>query len=232
MRAFALRRQLLGGAFVVLGGAALACNDTTATDVPVPVAAVLTENSGVEAQSATVGTALPAPISVKLTESGQPTGGRVVSWKVESGGGSIDAATSTTDANGDAVVHWTLGTVAGPDTLIATTADSATSIITATAIAGPAAALKEVSGDAQDIAAGATPAPLVVKVVDQYGNVVPGATIAWSVTGGAAIDNTSTITDAGGLAQVTLTSIAAPGTFTVTASAAGVAPVMFTEREE
>lgn len=232
MYAFALRHGLLGGALVMLAGTTLACDDGTSTEPPTPVAAVLTEGSGVEAQSGTVGTTLATPISVLFTHNGQPVTGAAVTFKVQSGGGSIDAATGTTDASGNAVVHWTLGTVAGPDTLIATTSDSATSIITATAVADAPASIVEVSGDAQDLAAGAAPAALVVKAVDKYGNVVPGATVTWTASAGVTVDSSTTTTDVGGLARVVPTVAAVPGTYTITASVPGIAPVIFTEREE
>jgi Bacterial Ig-like domain (group 1) len=233
MRAHALRRHVLGGALATLAVAAIACSsDSTATEVPTPVATVLAENTGVEAQTGMVGTVLATPISVKLTQSEQPVAGAAVTWTVLSGGGSVDAATSTTDASGDAVVHWTLGTVPGADTLIATSNNSATSIITAMAVPGAATTVSEVSGDAQSVTAGTAAAPLVVKALDQYGNAVPGATVSWAVSGGLTIDNSTTTTDASGLSQVVLTMSGSPGTYTVTASVAGLAPVTFTEVEQ
>jgi adhesin/invasin len=232
MRVSVLRHGVLGGALVIIAASTLACDDGTATEPPTPVANVLSEASGVEAQSATVGTTLATPISLVYTRNGQPVAGATIKWTVQSGGGSIDAATSTTDANGTAVVHWTLGTTAGPDSLIATTADSATSIITAIAVPDVPATISMVSGDAQDIAAGAAPVPLVVKAVDKYGNVVPGATVTWTSSGGVAVDNATTTTDNTGLAQVKLTMSGTPGTYTITASVPGLAPVTFTEREE
>lgn len=232
MRVHALRHRLLGGALVIVAGSLVACEESTATEPPVPVAAVLTENAGVEAQSGTVGTALATPISVSYTRSGLPVAGATVTWKVLAGGGSLDAATSTTDPTGNAVVQWTLGTKAGADTLIGTTADSATSIITAIAVPDVPASITVVSGDGQDIASGTTPVPLVVKAVDKYGNVVPGATVTWTASGGVTIGSSATTTDTGGLAQLTPTIAGAPGTYTVTASMPGVAPVTFTERAE
>jgi adhesin/invasin len=232
MRVHALRQQLLGGALVVVAGMVVACDDSTATEPPVPVAAVLAENAGVEAQSGTVGTTLATPISVLYTRSGQPVAGANVTWKVLAGGGTLDAATSTTDPSGNAVVHWTLGTKAGADTLIGTTADSATSIITAVAVPDVPASITVVSGDAQDIAAGAAPEALVVKAVDKYGNVVPGATVTWTASGGVTVDSSTTTTDSDGIAKVTPTITGAPGTYTVSASVPGVAPVTFTERAE
>jgi Bacterial Ig-like domain (group 1) len=156
--------------------------------------------------------------------------GAAVTWTVQAGGGAVDAATSTTDAEGNAVVHWTLGTVAGADTLIGTSVDGATSIITATAVAGPATAVTIVSGDAQSVSAGAVAQPLVVKVADQYGNGVAGATVTWSVSG-LTLDNTTTTTDAAGLAQVVPTMSGTSGAYTITASVTGFAPVTFTETE-
>jgi Big-like domain-containing protein len=232
MHAFALRRQLLGGALVILGGSALACSSDN-TFAPTSVTTVLAENTGVEAQTATVGTTLATPISIKLTQNGQPVAGAAVTFKVQSGGGLLDATTSTTNADGDAIAHWTLGTVAGSDTLIATTSDgAATSIITATALPGPAAKIDMVSGDAQSVSAGAAAAPLIVKVVDQYGNGVSGATVTWAVSGGLSLDSTTTATDGTGLAQVVPTMSGTAGTYTVTASATGLAPVTFSETEQ
>ncbi|MEO8563884.1 MAG: Ig-like domain-containing protein [bacterium] len=233
MHAIALRRQLLGGAVIVFASAALACSsDSTATEVPIPVALVLTENSGVEAQTGVVGGVLATPISIKLTQSEQPLAGAVVSWGVRSGGGSVDAATSTTDASGDAVVHWTLGTVAGADTLIGTTSTGATSIITATAVAGPATTVSLVGGDGQTVSAGSAATPLIIKAVDQFGNGVSGAAVTWTVSGTQTLDNSTTTTDAGGQSQVVLTMSGTPGTYTITASLDGLAPVMFTEIED
>jgi adhesin/invasin len=232
MHAFALRRQLLGGALVMLGATAVACDDGTATEPPTVVTRILATSLGVDAQTGTVGTPLTTPITVKLTDRSVPVPGEVVTWKVQAGGGSVDATTSTTDANGEAIVHWTLGTVAGADTLIGTTGDGTTSIIAATALADAVASITPVSGNAQDIAPGATPDPIVVKATDKYGNVVPGATITWSVSNGGALDNTTTTTDDKGLAKVTLTSLAAPGTYTITASAPGLAPITITVKGE
>lgn len=73
-------------------------------------------------QSATVSTAVTTAPSVKITNaSGQGVSGVTVTFAVASGGGSITGATQTTNASGIATVgSWTLGAVAGPNSLTAT----------------------------------------------------------------------------------------------------------------
>ena len=46
---------------------------------------------------------------------------------------------------------------------------------------------------------------LEVKVTDQYGNVVPNATVQWSDDAGGTLSATTTVTDANGIAQVQYT---------------------------
>src|SRR5215510_1643413 len=61
-------------------------------------------------QSWTVGTLLPAPLQVKVTdEDGQPFSGATVTWSVTAGGGSVQFASSTSQADGTASTLWSLG---------------------------------------------------------------------------------------------------------------------------
>jgi hypothetical protein len=65
-------------------------------------------------QSGIVGTVLSDPLSVRITtDSGNPVEGVTVSWAAPSGG-SVSAATSTTDIEGVARVLRTLGPTPGP----------------------------------------------------------------------------------------------------------------------
>ena len=65
-------------------------------------------------QSGIVGTVLSDPLSVRIsTDSGSPIEGVTVSWAAASGG-SVSAATSTTDIEGVARVLRTLGSTPGP----------------------------------------------------------------------------------------------------------------------
>jgi len=69
--------------------------------------------------SATVGAELPAPVRLAVTQSnGAPAPQVRVRW-LASEGGTVSSAQSLTDAAGVATVRWTLGTVAGPQKLVA-----------------------------------------------------------------------------------------------------------------
>ncbi len=64
-------------------------------------------------QSGTVATSLAASLVVQVTDGqGNPVAGVTVNWAVAGSNGSVGAATSTTDPNGDASIGATLGTTA------------------------------------------------------------------------------------------------------------------------
>jgi hypothetical protein len=91
------------------------------------------------------------------------------------------------------------------------------------------ASVARVGGDTQTgIVGQALPAALAVRVLDAGGTGVPDINVTWAVTaGGGTLSATGTTTDAGGSAQVALTLGTTPGTNTVTASVAGLAPIEF-----
>jgi hypothetical protein len=67
-----------------------------------------------------VGTALPAPLVVVVKDAGNnAVAGVSVAWAVGSGGGSVSAATSTTNAAGEAQISWTLGAAVGTQSVTA-----------------------------------------------------------------------------------------------------------------
>ncbi len=216
-------------AAAIVGLTAAACNSDSANSVT-SVASTLAANSGVNAQTGTVGQPLSVPISVHVADqNGAALSGVAVTWTVVGSGGAVDSATSTTSATGDAVTDWTLGQTAGMDSLKASTATGLSTVLTATANAGAFASMAKVSGDSQAVASGSAGQPLVVKTVDQFGNAVAGVTVSWAVTGGGALSAASTTSDANGLAQVTLTTGSTPGPYAITASAGSAAPIVFTQ---
>ncbi len=220
------RRALFTATSILLTAAFAACASDNVNNPT--VGTTLTANTGVNAQTGTVGQALALPISVHLTDqNGTAVPGVAISWTV-TGGGSVDSASSTTNSSGDAITYWTLGTAAGIDSLQAATSNGVSLVITATAAPGPFANLAKVSGDSQAVAAGSAAQPLVVKTVDQYGNGVPGVVVNWSVAGSGTLSTTTTTSDASGLAQVVLTTAATPGGDSVTANAGSAASVTFT----
>ncbi len=220
------RLSLALAALLVIGASACSDNSNTTTAL---TATTIQVSAATNAQTGVVGTALAQPVAVIVADqNGAPLAGATVNWAVTAGGGSVASATSVTDASGNATVVWTLGQTVGTDTLTASIAGGANAIITATATAGTASAVHVTSADTLTVTAGTTTAPLVVKVVDQFGNPISGATVTWAVTGGGTLSATTSTTDATGSTQVTLTTAATPGSYTVTASTGSLTPVTFT----
>ena len=97
----------LSGA-LLLGGAA--CDDNNFNAVVI-LASGITVASG-DGQIGTAGAALANPIVVHVTDNnGNSPSNSIVAWTIVSGGGSVSAATSLTDNNGDAVRDVDVGSV-------------------------------------------------------------------------------------------------------------------------
>ena len=182
--------------------AACGSSDSTAPATPATISAV----AGTNAQIGTVGQPLPVNISVTvLSSSGTPVPGVFVSWAVQSGGGTIGVTSSSTDSLGVASVSWTLGTVAGADSLTASVSGVSSIAFSATANPGDVVSLVKVSGDAQVVPAGSAAQPFIVKAVDAYGNAVPGVSVTWVLENGGELSTTTTVTGSDGLAQSVFT---------------------------
>jgi hypothetical protein len=86
-----------------------------------------------------------------------------------------------------------------------------------------------VTGNNQDVIVGAQSEPLVVTVLDQFGDPLPGANVQWSVTSGDGTLNVSTsMTDANGQAQVLFLAGSTAGAATIGATVADLPTVTFT----
>ena len=223
-RGFSGVHGIIVGALVVAG----ACgSDKNSTTTPL-VATTITASSVVNGQTGVVAMALAQPIAVQvLDQNGAALNNAVVTWTVESGGGSVATPTTSTDASGNATVVWTLGNVAGLDSLKASIASGASAFITATAAAGSPSAIQIKSGGTQNVAAGSQTAPMVVQVIDQFANPIANAIVTWSVAGGGSLSATSTTTDSTGTTQVTLTTDPAPAVYQVMATSGSMTPVTF-----
>jgi hypothetical protein len=206
-----------------------ACSkDTTAPLVP----SLVTVTGGAN-QTGTVNTNLTSPIAVLVTDaSGHPVSGVAVTFTPNANAGTVSATQVTTDNGGLAQVNWKIGTVAGLDSMTVSIGSESV-IATAIGTADAAAQLTIVSGNSQAAPADSTLAtPLVVKVTDQYGNPVAGVTVSWSSDDGGVLATTTTVTDANGLAQDTLT-VGETGTDDVSVSViVGTLPLsaIFTEK--
>ncbi len=184
-----------------------------------------------DGQLAVVNTLLPTAPAVRLRDAlGNPVAGVNVTF-VPAGGGSVTGGDQVTDATGLATVgSWTLGTLAGTNTLAATGA-GLTHVFNANGVAGPATALLATAGDLQSAVVGLTvlTAP-AVRAQDQFGNPVPGAVITFAVSGGGgSLSGPTPLTNAAGIAAVGGWTLGtAAGTNALTATLAGLTPVTFT----
>ncbi|MBK9067044.1 MAG: carboxypeptidase regulatory-like domain-containing protein [Gemmatimonadetes bacterium] len=203
----------------------------TATGAVGP-AALLAANAGT-GQSAIAGSAVTIAPAVLVTDAnGNPVSGVSVTFAVATGGGSLTGGGAVTDAGGIATVgSWTLGAVAGANTLTATSSGLGGSPVTfsATGVAGPASELA-FGQQPTSVTSGAAITPAVtVRVTDANGNLITGATDAITLAlganpGGGTLGGTLTVSALGGIATFPGLSIdnAASG-YTLAASATGLA---------
>jgi hypothetical protein len=211
------------GAMVAVG-----CSDNN-NNLAALVGTFITANAGSSGQTGVAGQALANPISVHVTDqNNNALAGAVVSWAVVGAGGSVNQATSITNATGDATVNWTLGLSVGVDSLVASIPIGASVTITANVVAAPSNLLKG-SGDNQFVTAGTNSQPLVVKVTNANGSGIAGATVTWAITsGGGTLSAASTLTDGNGNTSVVLATSAIPGAATVVATGPGGQTQTFT----
>jgi adhesin/invasin len=190
----------------------------------VPPAARIVVISG-NGQTGAAGSTLAQPLVVEVQATDNlPVPGASVAFRAVTAGGSVQQTTVIADANGRAATTLTLGTVAGAYAYEAGSGTLPPVSVSATATAAPAAAIAIVSGDAQtDTIAKVLPLPFVVKVTDQFGGPVSGATVSWTRTAGNGIlGATSTSTNVNGTTSITYTLGATASNDTVRASVAGV----------
>lgn len=196
----------------------------------VPITHVVHAGNG---QTATAGTAVPTRPATRIRDAnGNPVAGIAVTFAVVSGGGTVTAAATTTDAMGVATVgSWTLGGTVGTQTLAARAAGLPEASVNATATAPAGGTITIVAGNGQVAAAGATVAlaPSVV-VRDAANQPVPNAVVTFSVTGGGGtVAPTSVTTNVSGVATVTSWRLGpAAGPNTLVASRTGFASATFT----
>jgi len=183
-----------------------------------PVSDSVAATSG-DVQTDTVARVLPAPLVVTVRgQGGNPATGVPVAWVVQSGGGSV-AATTVTDASGQASATWTLGPIAGAQA-VHVTAGGGSVTFTATALPDAPTQASKNAGDKQNAAPGAAlPVPYAVLVQDRFGNPVPGVTVNWAAAAGqGSVSPAAGVTGAGGVATTVHTLGPTLGDDTVTAT--------------
>lgn len=171
-----------------------------------------------DGQTAEILTPLPAPLVARVSDAaGQPIAGKQVVFRVAQGSGVLDlgerAVIATTNAQGEASVHWTLGNRSGVSVnrVRATAVGVAGEVsLLAAALSGPPAALNVASGNNQRGAVGGELSqPLFVVVTDAGDNPLPGVPVTFrAVEGGGRFAGEESVvvqTDASGQAETRFT---------------------------
>ncbi|HEX2077358.1 MAG TPA: DVUA0089 family protein [Longimicrobium sp.] len=218
------RTSFLRGGVALALFAAAACDDGgTGPAAPASLVAMTATT-----QNAAVALPAPVPPAVRVSDSrGRGLVGVPVTFAVTGGGGTVDAQ-ATTDAGGVAVAaNWVMGTVAQENAVTASVPGVAPVVFRANAAAGEPATLEKAGGDAQSAAVGtALPDSIGVRVLDQYGNGVPGVPVNFTASGGT-LSATRVATGAQGHARVTLALPTRPATIQVFAGSGALGPQVF-----
>jgi len=181
----------------------------------------------------------PVP-SVRVTNrTGDPVSGVIV-YFAASGDGTVASKSTKTDRTGVASAGmWSLGRIAGLQTLTASSTHLPPVVFSVTAQPGPAAELIRLSGNNQVGLAGAPLAEILrLKVADLYGNTITPAVVSFSIVfGNGSIETVSearidgvvesgvwTLGPTPGLQQVRAEAGGFRTTFTATACASVCAP--------
>lgn len=171
-----------------------------------------------DGQSGAVGAALGTALRVRVVDRlGAPIPGVTVTFTVGAGGGTLATATAVTGPDGVATNNWTLGPVAGTNTVTASFPGTSLApvVFTAQAVQLVPGMLSILAGGHQAAMMG-TALPIAPAVVarDMAGTPLAGVTVNFTVTsGGGRVTNTSVVTGTNGVASA--------GTWTLGASADG-----------
>ena len=191
---------------------AAACSDhPLSPSAPASVSAV----SG-DAQAILVGDRASAPLVALVKNSGgSPLPNVTVNWSVTSGGGSLSAVTTTTDANGQAQTTYFSGATADTVKVTASTGGQSHAF-TIKLLADTVAILSALQGNGSAALVG-YPLTVVAKATDRFGNPIQGVAVDWSSNGGT-LQTTTATTDSIGRASNVITVGPNAGDYTVTAT--------------
>jgi adhesin/invasin len=179
-----------------------------------------------DSQSTPVGVKMAQPLVVLVTGGGgAPLANTPVEWTIGAGGGTLSATVGQTDAEGHAQTTYTPGSALGVARVTAQAGSLPGLTFTITLTAGAPKAVQKFGSDSPAAIAGSK-LSFSVKVVDEFGNAITGSVVNWSAPTGTVGAATST-TDAGGVATVQYTLGADRGTYTLTATVAGLPPLTF-----
>jgi len=190
-------------------------------------------------QTGAVGERLPEPLIVRLeTDEGLPVAGRAVAFVPAVGDveTEVEPDTAVTNSRGEALARWTLGTQPGEYAVEARVVipggGAPVATFAASAIPGEPDTLRAVSPLSQPGRREETlPDPMVVIVVDRFGNPVGGVEVKWDVESGRGeVSEDESLTGPDGTAAVFWTLGDKAGVQQVAAKVSGVtgSPVIFT----
>jgi Big-like domain-containing protein len=179
-------------------------------------------------QAGVAGAELPDSLTLRVVDTvGVGVPGRVVSWVVSIGGGSVAPEADTSDAAGFASTHWTLGPDAGANAVRAVISGAGFVTFTAVGSSGdgggsaPSPGRSTISPDPSSIPAGTGTSTITVVVRDGKGDPLEGAVVALQASGaGVTLTQPSGTTGPDGVARGSLTSTV-PGTVVVAATVNG-----------
>ena len=184
-------------------------------------------------QTGNVATTLPVPLTVQVVDpyTSQKVPGVTVSFTDGAKGGTFGNANPVTDSNGTASTTYTFGKGARVVTITASNPGVKSGTFTETSTPGPAKWVVLVSGGKQSTqVATSFPAPIIVKVCDQYGNGVSGIGIVFSDGSGAGnFSPKSATTDSSGKAGTSYTASTVASAITITATPAALSPLKISE---
>jgi hypothetical protein len=211
-----------------LSAAAIACGgDLTLPDSS--GAGLDLSKVGGDSQVGPVGEALPDPLVVRVvTVGGQPVAGQEVAFVLPEGEtGRLDPDTAVTNSAGEALARWVLGSEPGDyqveARLVSELTDPPAQLFQASAVPADPDTLRALSPLLQPGRRGETlDDPLVVLVLDRFGNPVSGVEVEWKETAGqGTLSAERTPTGADGTASVFWTLGGRIGLQKVTASVPG-----------
>lgn len=174
-------------------------------------------NVGGNDQSGVAGQPLAQQLSFQVNQpAGKSLEGVPVSWQVTTGGGSLTASTTTSDAQGFVRNAWTLGPSTGQQRVIAQVpgGQQVSFVANAQPAGGSIGVITVVSGNLQSLTTNTDSQPLVVQVKSPDGTPVEAAQLVWSGEN-ATVSRSTTSTDAEGKANV-IARVTLPGTGKVT----------------
>lgn len=173
-----------------------------------------------------VGQPLEPGISiVVLDELGDPISGLSVSYSAPTSGASLSPATGTVVTNDLGIATFTplANTIAGTyDVHVTVPSNGTTATLTLTNLPGPAAQFAALPGGTPSAVVGtAFAAPVGTRVLDQYGNGVPGGTVQFAAPASGAsagLASTTVVSDSTGIASVGAVANSVAGSYSVQVS--------------